>query len=75
MGSRFQRNKNDKGYQSPCLYPNIEVNKQKNNERTVVLGRKSKVEKYMRISSFYGIFSAHDLIGKIRTRERNKKIM
>lgn len=42
---------------------------------TVVLGRKSKVEKYMRISSFYGIFSAHDLIGKIQEQERNKKIM
>lgn len=54
----------------------IEVNKQKNNERTVVLGRKSKVENYMRINSFYGVFSTHDLIGKIRTRERNKeKIM
>lgn len=32
----------------------IEINKQNNNERTVVSGRKSKVEKYMRISSFYG---------------------
>ena len=45
-------------------------NKQNNNERTVVSGRKSKVEKYMRISSFYGVFSTHDLIGKIRMREK-----
>lgn len=48
----------------------IEINKQNNNERTVVSGRKSKVEKYMRISSFYGVFSTHDLIGKIRMREK-----
>ena len=48
----------------------IEINKQNNIERTAVPGRKSEVEKYVRISSFYGVFSTHDLIGKIRTREK-----